>query len=288
MTRQPSNTPKIRLLALDADGTLVDPNGSIQPQVQQAVARAREAGVHVVICTGRRYRTTRPLIDELGLTGPVILHNGVLVKDAQSGQTTADRFLPEELFAPAMEMLRGVSPPLVYVDRYFDDVDLFAEPFERCHDFQEEYLAANPDVVKVVDSVSHAPSDAVVMLSVMADGPQLLRLQRHVEDEFGASVQTNYIMNKNYRGHILEVTRGGTSKWTTLRQQAEGLGIAPDEIAAIGDDTNDTEMIAEAGVGIAMGNAVDEVKAAANWQTESNQDAGVALAIDRLLESNGS
>lgn len=284
MTRQPSHTPQIRLLALDADGTLVDPSGSIQPQVQRAVARAREAGVHVVICTGRRYRTTRPLIDELDLTGPVILHNGVLVKDAQSGQTTADRFLPQELFAPAMEMLRRVSPPLVYVDRYFDDVDLFAEPFDRCHDFQEEYLAANPEVVEIVDSVSDAPNDAVVMLSVMADGPQLLGLQRDIEAEFGASVQTNLIMNKNYRGHILEVTRGGTSKWTTLCQQAKELGIAQDEIAAIGDDTNDTEMIANAGIGIAMDNAVDEVKAVANWITESNDRDGVARAIERLLD----
>lgn len=284
MANGPALGSRVRLLALDADGTLVDPDGEIRPAVRDAIARARSRGLLVMICTGRRYRTTRPLLEQLDLDGPVVLHNGVLIKDARSGETTADLFLPPDLFAPAMEIMRGDAPPLVYVDQFFDGIDLYAEPRDRCHAFQAEYLESNPAVVKEVDSVSQPPSESVVMISSMADDVTLLKLKQRVETRLGAQVQTNFIMNKNYRGHILEVTRAGVNKWLALEQVATSLGIEKSQIAAIGDDTNDTEMIANAGIGIAMDNAVDEVKAVANWITESNDRDGVARAIERLLD----
>ena len=116
------------------------------------------------------------LLEQLDLDGPVVLHNGVLIKDARSGETTADLFLPPDLFAPAMEIMRGDAPPLVYVDQFFEGIDLYAEPRDRCHEFQAEYLESNPEVVKEVDSVSQPPSESVVMISSMADEVTLLKL----------------------------------------------------------------------------------------------------------------
>ncbi len=273
----------MRLLALDADGTLVDSQGGLRPAVRDAVAEARDRGLMVVVCTGRRYRTVRPLLEELELEGPVVLHNGVLVKDARSGKTLTDNFLPNDLYGPAIEIMRRVAPPMVYVDQYFEGIDVYCEPPDSCHEFQAEYLASNPDVIREADSLGIAPSLAVVMISLMADAESLLALQQHVGAQLGSAVQTNFIMNKNYRGHILEITRGGVSKWGALLALAEAEGIEPEQIAAIGDDTNDTEMIANAGIGIAMGNAVEEVKATATWVTESNDRDGVAKAIAELL-----
>lgn len=274
---------RIRLLALDADGTLVGPDGVVRPAVKEAVAMAQDRGLLVVVCTGRRYRTARPILEELDLDGPVVVHNGVVVKDARTGKTTEQHFLPDEFFAPVMEIMGDLGPPLVYVDRYFDGIDLYAEPADRCHEFQAEYLDSNPNVVHEVESVAALPTGSVVMISSMADSESLLTLKGRIEGQFGDRVQTNYIMNTNYRGHILEVTRAGVSKWTALAKLCEGLGIAPSEIAAIGDDTNDIEMIVNAGMGIAMGNAVDDVKRVADYETESNARDGVARAIERLL-----
>ena len=90
-------------------------------------------------------------------------------------------------------------------------------------------------------------------------------------------------MNKNYRGHILEVTHAGVSKWSALEALARDRGIEASQIAAIGDDTNDTAMVSAAGLGVAMGNAVDEVKAAADHVTDTNDRDGVAQVIDALL-----
>jgi len=276
---------ELRLLAIDADGTLVDSRGEIRPAVRSALERVREAGVEVIVCTGRRYRTVKPLLDELGLAGPVVLHNGVLVKDAVSGETLADAFLPASLYAPALELMHSVAPPMVYVDRYFDGIDVFHEPAERCHDFQAEYLAANPGVTQTVASLDAPPDRGVVMISSMADADSLLPLKDRIDARLEGQVQTNFIMNKNYRGHILEITRAGVSKWSALEALASARGIAHAQIAAIGDDRNDTAMIAGAGFGIAMGNAVDEVKSAADHTTESNDRDGVAVAIEGLLAS---
>ena len=114
------------------------------------------------------------------------------------------------------------------------------------------------------------PTGSVVMISSMADSESLLTLKGRIAGQFGNRVQTNFIMNTNYRGHILEVTRAGVSKWTALAKICEGLGIAPSEIAAIGDDTNDIEMIVNAGMGIAMGNAVADVQRVADYETAAS------------------
>ena len=91
------------------------------------------------------------------------------------------------------------------------------------------------------------------------------------------------MMNKGYRGHILEFISPNSGKWEALREIAAREGIPPEEIAAVGDDTNDAQMIREAGLGIAMGNAAEAARAAANVVVKSNAEGGVIEAIERIL-----
>src|SRR5512135_1043762 len=78
----PGMTPRrIRILALDVDGTLLDPDGTLRPRTAQAVARAAEAGIRPVLCTGRRYRRARPIATLLGLDAPIVCNSGAIVKD---------------------------------------------------------------------------------------------------------------------------------------------------------------------------------------------------------------
>ena len=94
---------------------------------------------------------------------------------------------------------------------------------------------------------------------------------------------THLLMTKAYRGHILEFLSPRSGKWSALRSIADREGVAPEEIAAIGDDHNDVEMIREAGLGIAMGYAVVDARAAANVVVRSNAEGGVVGAIERVL-----
>ncbi len=267
------------MLALDADGTLLDPEGVLRPVVRKAVHRARAAGLRVVICTGRRFRTALQVVEALDLDGTVVLHNGVVVKDIESATTLHHDYLDDDLYHAALEILSGVAPPLVYVDRYHEDIDIVTESLERGHAFQVEYAQDNRRVIRIVESLSAGASTDVVMMSLMADADTLLPIRDAVHAALGDSVNTNFIMNKNYRGHILEIVSAEASKWAALRDLADREGIVPDEIVAIGDDANDREMILNAGFGIAMGNAVDSVKEAADIVTESNADDGIVHAL---------
>ena len=85
-----------------------------------------------------------------------------LVSPLVRGETLRDAFLPDSLYQPALELMRGIGPPLVYVDRYFEGVDVYHEPLPRCHAFQAEYLTANPDVIREVDCLGTSPAEAVV------------------------------------------------------------------------------------------------------------------------------
>lgn len=272
-----------RLLALDVDGTLLDPAGELRSAVREAVVAVQQRGLRVVLCTGRRFRTARPLAQALGLDGPLVVHNGALVKDLASGQTLQQSYITADMYHRVLALLRRLSTPMVYIDAFHENVDILTEAVERAHPFQRAYLTDQIAHCRIVDDIAGPVSHGVILLSIMADGTSLQALQPEVEQTLGAGGRTHLLMNKNYSGHILEVLRAGVSKWQALRQLAAQQGITPAEIVAVGDDHNDLDMIRHAGLGIAMGNAVDEVKAAADTLTGSNAEDGLVQALERFI-----
>jgi len=272
-----------RLLALDLDGTILDPYGKLSGGVRRSVDAARRRGLRVVLCTGRRFRTALPAARELALTGAIVVHNGVLVKDIQTGRTELEHYLPAELCRELLALLRETAPPLVYVDAYHERIDLLTERRDRAHPFQNEYLDDNHEFIRVVDDLAANERHDVILMSTMANVEALEALRERARDELGDRVLTHVLMNKVYRGHILEFLSPRSGKWPTLRSIAAREGIAPEEIAAVGDDDNDVEMIREAGLGIAMGNAVAAARAAADVVVRSNAEGGVIEAIERVL-----
>lgn len=278
-----SASARPRLLALDLDGTLLDPYGALTDGVREAVAVARGRGLHVVLCTGRRFRTALPLARDLGLDGAIVVYNGVLVKDLASGATLHQRFLSAELYPEVLALLRRAGPPLVYLDSEDSGADMLTENPHSAHPFQREYLAANEPHYRTVPDLAASRPERVVMLSLMANPEVIAPLRQRARTELGDRIETCAIINKNYQGHILECLAAGTSKWAALAQVAEDLGIGPDEIAAVGDDQNDVELLRRAGFGIAMGNAVPEARAAADAVVRSNAEGGAIEAIERVL-----
>jgi hypothetical protein len=272
-----------RLLALDLDGTLLDPYGALTDAAREAVASARRTGLEVVACTGRRYRTALPLLLELGLTGRVVVNNGAVVKDIDTGKTVASAYLSTEIYPAALELMGAEGAPLVYVDRYEQDTDMLVEKDAQTHPFQAEYLGDHGAHAREVASLGASAEPDVIMLSRMADEETLRPLRKRVRERFGEAVQTHLILNKNYRGHILELFSPASGKWAALARLAAEAGIEPPEIAAVGDDANDTELLRRAGLGIAMGNAVDEAKEAADLVVRSNAEGGVVEAIEKVL-----
>lgn len=273
----------IRLAALDLDGTLLDPFAKLTPKVRSAVETLSRRGVRVVVCTGRRFRTALPHARDLGLDGEIIVNNGVLVKDIASGRTLQHAFLDPDLYGGVLEHLRQHAPPLVYIDTYHDGTDILSERIDAMHAFQREYVDDTSEFLQIVDDLGKRDGEGVIMISTMADEPTLEQLREGALERFGARVQTHSIINKNYQGSILEFLSPDAGKWTALERLAASWGIGPSEIAAVGDDTNDAEMIREAGLGIAMGNAGEHVQAVADTVVNSNAEGGAIQAIERIL-----
>jgi HAD superfamily hydrolase (TIGR01484 family) len=236
----------------------------------------------VTLCTGRRHRTSFPAIQALGLTGPAVVQNGVVIKDGPSGQTLERRGLDGGVYEEAVRAYRRVGSPLVFVDEAHTDFFYEAfDPSSGTHDFQAEYLNDHGASGTQVETLSERPSDAVVMISCMADTVGLTALRSQLATALDGRAITHQIQNKNYRGEILEVVSPQSGKWAGIQWVCEREGIDPRDVMAIGDDHNDAEMIERAGLGIAMGNAVDAVKDVADVVGATNADDGVVRAIEK-------
>ncbi len=276
----------IRLVALDLDGTALDARGRLTRSVRDAVRRVRNRDIGVVLCTGRRFRTTLPIARELELTGPVVVNNGVLVKDLESGETLRDELLDPAFYDELLAFARNHSPPLIYVDAYHDGTDFLTERVEAGHPFQQEYLADNAEFCRVVPDLADSRPGGVIMMSIMGDS--LGAMLEGAREAFGDRVRTQTLQNKAYRGEILEFLSPRSGKWRALLGLAREQGVEAQEIAAIGDDHNDVEMIAGAGLGIAMGNAVEPARRAARLVVRSNAEGGASEALERVLLSGSS
>ena len=272
-----------RILALDIDGTILDPYGKLPMAVRDAVAAARRRGLWVVLCTGRRFRTALPWALELELEGSIVVNNGTLVKDIQSGETLRHVYLPIDEYAPVISFIRSGGSPLVYVDTYHEHIDLITERCSKTHAYQRDYLNDNTDFFQTVDDLRDRPRSDVIMVSTMADEATLTAMCGKAREEFGDRIRTHTLINKSYQGLILELLSPLSGKWAALEAVAAEADVKPEEIIAVGDDTNDIEMIRHAGLGIAMGNAASEVKQAANRVVRSNAEGGVVEAIEEAL-----
>ncbi len=275
----------IRLLGLDLDGTLLDPGGQLQASVRAAVDRVRARGVEVVLCTGRRFRTALPIAKALGLAGPIVISNGGLVKEIASAQTRHQSCLDANVYTELLHAMREHGPPLVYIDGYHEATDFLTERVDDAHPFQREYLDDHGEFCRVVPDLEKARPPGVLMMTTMADPHALDTLRDRVLGALGERVRTHSLINKNYRGNILEFFSPETSKWNALCQVAAELGVHQDEIAAVGDDTNDVDMLRGAALGIAMGNAVPAAKEAAALVVRSNAEGGAVEALERVLLS---
>jgi 5-amino-6-(5-phospho-D-ribitylamino)uracil phosphatase len=274
-----------RLLAVDVDGTLLNSANSLPPANREALHRAHEAGLIVCLCTGRSYTETRPVIDAIGLDlDAAICVFGALLCDAQSGRTIRRWPIPRRTALRLLEFFASQDEPvLVLQDRTEGGADYYLVRGRRHAEAYERWLELAPTVATRVD---HWPDDAPepLRIGVIVDPTEVDAMRAALEAEFPATeVKCNAIFAPNYGLHVLECFAPHVNKWFAISQLARDRGIRPSEIAAIGDDVNDVEMVRSAGLGAAVGNAIPAVKSAARCHTGTNNEAGVAAFIDRML-----
>ena len=283
---------RFRILALDVDGTLLDPEGSLRPRTAAAVTRAARAGIRPVLCTGRRYRRARPIAAQLGLSAPIVCNSGAIVKDPQNDQTLWRTDFDAPLEAAVLRLFDSAGRPLVaFTDRSTQDSDFIVPGYPTGCPFFDDYVCQNRDHAEVNPNWATdrhrgneaAGRDALFHLCAIGSRPEMLGFQKLVVDRLDGHVQTFVQRSPHYLGTMCEMLRNDASKWRAVLHVANLWDVDPAEICAVGDDVNDVPMILNAGLGVAMGHAHADVLAAADLITGGHDEDGVAMLIDEIL-----
>jgi 5-amino-6-(5-phospho-D-ribitylamino)uracil phosphatase len=273
-----------RMVAIDLDGTLLRQDGTMGERTRLALRAAVRQGIKVVICTGRRFRTTLPILSELQLAVPVIVHGGLLIKDASTYETLYHSYLAKDFALAAVKFLKAHgATPIVYVDLFAHGVDIYLDNERDGHPFHLKYLERNRLNCHFVGDVTEVFCPQTIHIGTLADRPSLERLNLRIEREFGSSVRHQVMNNTNEEGAFLEIMTPGNSKWGALSRLIAREGFTPEQVICIGDEVNDLEMITHAGLGVAMGNAIPAVKAVAQYVTHSNEEDGVAHVVEQFV-----
>jgi Cof subfamily protein (haloacid dehalogenase superfamily) len=277
-------SPSIRLLAVDIDGTLTDPQFQVSERNITSLRAAHEAGIAIMLATGRRHDYAMPIARELGF--PVILasSNGAIVRSS-TGETFFTDFLPA---ATARKLIRHMDRfrgnAVLTFDRPGHDA-LALERFEELNHTISRWLEMNRPYIQYVSPLEHAVATENPV-QAMYCGPVALMLEaqaRLAETDFLDEItilRTQY----DYRDlTILDILTRDCSKGHALRRWAEQQGIPREQIMAIGDNHNDREMLEYAGFPVIMGNASLELRQSGWRVTASNAESGVAVALEELL-----
>ena len=262
-----------RLLAIDLDGTLLSPrpHKQITERTRQALFHAVEAGVTVVIATGQNLAVLQSICGDLPLNGPQIIENGAVIADIHSGQIYHHKHIPTQHILPVPRLLRSSGFYRAYhtIHRVYVDQDT---PRAR-----EWYRPPVPPVIEIDDLASLYPLPCVKIVGIAEE--TLIRAKRsEFEHLFEGQL---YVTQSAF--DLIEFLHPEVSKGNALQAIAADLGIAAEEVVAIGDNHNDIGMLRFAGLGVAMGNAHDEVKAEADYVTLSNAEDGVAAVIEDII-----
>ncbi|MBE3557196.1 MAG: HAD family phosphatase [Firmicutes bacterium] len=261
---------RYRLLALDLDDTLLYDDFSIADEEKRAVEAVVAAGGTVALATGRMYSAARKVAEELGIAAPIISYGGASARMAD-GTPIFVRNVPRELALQILEYARRYQ---IHIHAYAGD-QLVGEQDDE---ILREYARVNRVDYHLVD-LEEAFSEEEPPKLLLIDQPERIdALQQALAANYGERLH----LTKS-KPYFLEVTHPEGTKGRALAALAAALGVNREEVFAIGDAPNDREMIAWAGLGVAVANATEAVRSIADRVVPSNKDHGVAYALMHLV-----
>lgn len=259
---------QIKIIALDVDGTLLDDEHRISEQNKSTILRAAELGAEIVLCTGRGAISAQPVMEELGLKGIMITHNGASIMDTDGTVLHEHTFSIQditELVAYCRE--RGIHYDLnTSVNMIVDQMPAAAK------EMYDNYLAA-PEMIADAMQIT----EPLVKFCMFGDKDVMDQVERDWPD---GRLGFHFIRSGDY---FVDVILPDVNKGRALRKFAEIRSVQQEGILAMGNYFNDIEMLRFAGIGVAVANSPDEVKEAADEVTVSNNESAVHVTLSKYV-----
>jgi Cof subfamily protein (haloacid dehalogenase superfamily) len=275
----------VRLLALDIDGTLLNPQFQISPEDIAAIQRANDLGVEIVIATGRRHQFALAVARKLGVDLCLISSNGAVTRSL-----TGERFHRDLLpVATCLEMCAAMDEFRGHLVVTFDKETKGTLVLERLDELNasiQRWLETNLEFIEFVIPIEKALVEDPVQAMYCGTIARMQEVQARLETS--AVWGRVNVLKTEYPERdlcMVDVLNRGCSKGHALERWANHRGIPQEQVMAIGDNYNDVEMLEYAGVPVIMGNASEELRGRGWRVTQPNSDSGVAAAIEEVVLS---
>ena len=271
---------EIRMIALDLDGTTLRRDKSLSERNRRAIQNAIAQGIHVVAASGRSFASLPAVVRELPGVEYAITSNGAAIYRMDSGERIHDFLLEPSSVGEILRVLPNHRIMEAFVDgtpyaqaEYVDNPMAYG-----MSSWGAEYVRATRKPVADIHAFLREHCREIDSIDIIVEGEAQQRAYREI---LQAKVHGIYITSSV--SQLLEISHKDAGKASGIRWLSERLGIPMESVAAFGDAENDRDMILASGLGIAMGNAGDALKQAADLVTESNEDDGVGLVIEQIL-----
>lgn len=270
---------KYRVVAFDLDGTLINSQREILESSLKAIEAIRQQGVKVVVVTGRHHVAARAYHHQLQLDTPAICCNGTYLYDFMSNKIVRGNSIAPESAATIIESMNDDSiNMLMYTTEAmnFQKVDDNIAGLQKWSQTLEPHLRP---ILRQAD-LAHVLANGETVWKFVAAGDDTALIQKRVgelEQQLPLSCEWSW-------SNRVDLSAAGNTKGNQLRQLLDDWAISPSEVIAFGDNGNDLSLIELAGVGVAMGNAVEPLKAAADYVTTSNDESGIADALAHFFD----
>jgi len=276
----------IRLIAIDIDGTLLNSKVELSSENRTALQRAHEAGIEIVLGTGRRHDFALPIASSLGFDLWMLSSNGAITRSTR-GETFHRDLLPKET---AIRLARALQRYRNYMVLTFDRPAMGAivcENHDQLYGVIQRWMEKNAPYIEYVSPIEKALTEDPIQAMFCGPIDLMERAQEHLlACDFRAEFT---LLRTQYDARnlcIVDILNAGCSKGHALERWANYRGIDRSEVMAVGDNYNDIEMLTFAGHPVIMGNASDDLKQNGWTVTLHNDESGVAAAIEQVLDAN--
>lgn len=275
-----------KLIAIDFDGTLLCPEGTVRPRVKKAVHRALAAGLLVCFATGRAFADCGNILESVDHYGTAVFVSGAVVMDTRNRVTLHRTMMDPELARQVSGRIEALGiPVLALQEQSPDGVDYLVTSGLELNEPTQRWLQWNQTRVQFVPTLAEHTHGHTMRVSISASPELCAVAERDLLETFGTRVVIHNLGIGDSH-EMLEILDPAVSKWEGIRHIARAHGIEDGEIIAIGDDMNDLPMIRNAGLGVAMGNAREPIRRAARRIIGTNHEEGLAAFIEELLEQH--